>query len=128
PNESGDWINQRDERSATWRAIGDKKTKGKPETEGIFQSFGTGLNTARDAWVYNFSESAVQRNVETHVRHLNDERTRVWRLIDEGESRAPEQILQRDSSRGSWDRINVADLKRNRPTIIDEHGFRVGQH
>ncbi|WP_309065545.1 type ISP restriction/modification enzyme [Microbacterium sp.] len=64
PNDAGDWINQRDERFGSWRAIGDKKSKGRADTSAIFRSFAMGVNTARDAWLYGFDSRSVARNVE----------------------------------------------------------------
>lgn len=128
PNPSGDWINQRDERFGCFQGLGDKVTKGKPDTPAVFRDFSLGLTTARDAWVFNFSGTTLRGNVRTHVDHLNGERERVHSLIAAGDGRSPEELLVRDSSRGTWDRINLADLKRNRPTVFDSAGFRIGSY
>ena len=71
PNASGDWINQRDERYDEFQPIGDKATKGKPDTPGIFQNYSLGLNTNRDAWVYNFSRSSLEENVSRMIENFN---------------------------------------------------------
>ncbi|MFJ7775054.1 DEAD/DEAH box helicase [Streptomyces yangpuensis] len=65
PNEDGDWINQRDERFSTFRPIGDKAAKG--GNSAIFTLYSPGLQTNRDAWVYNHSTQRLRENVESMV-------------------------------------------------------------
>lgn len=73
PNEAADWINQRDENYDTYQPIGDRDTKGKPNTPGIFQLYSRGLATSRDAWVYNFSARAVEENVRRMIGVYNSQ-------------------------------------------------------
>lgn len=124
PNMDGDWINQRDDRFGTFQPVGDKTSKGKDHTPGVFRQFSNGLNTARDAWAYNFSEVALKLNIRTHADHLNAERERIHGLVESGSSEPVEKLLVRDSAKGSWARPNIADLKKNRPTVVEPGGFR----
>jgi predicted helicase len=65
PNGDGDWINQRDERFAKFQVIG---SKGKDKLAGpIFELFSRGLETGRDAWVYNFSTQKLAENIESTI-------------------------------------------------------------
>lgn len=73
PNEAADWINQRDEKYDTYQPIGDKATKGKPNTPGVFQLYSNGLKTNRDPWVYNFSARAVEENVRRMIEFYNSQ-------------------------------------------------------
>lgn len=73
PNEAADWINHRDENYGIYQPIGDKKDKGKPTTPGVFQLYSRGLATSRDAWVYNFSEPAVEDNVRRMIEFYNSQ-------------------------------------------------------
>lgn len=73
PNEAADWINQRDEKYDTYQPIGDKVTKGKPNTPGVFQLYSNGLKSNRDAWVYNFSARAVEDNVRRMIEFYNSQ-------------------------------------------------------
>lgn len=73
PNEAADWINQRDEKYDTYQPIGDKATKGKPNTPGVFQLYSNGLKSNRDAWVYNFSARAVEENVRRMIEFYNSQ-------------------------------------------------------
>ena len=73
PNEAADWINQRDEKYDTYQPIGDKATKGKPNTPGVFQLYSNGLKSNRDPWVYNFSARAVEENVRRMIEFYNSQ-------------------------------------------------------
>ena len=73
PNEAADWINQRDEKYDTYQPIGDKATKGKPNTPGVFQLYSNGLKSNRDPWVYNFSARAVEENMHRMIEFYNSQ-------------------------------------------------------
>ena len=75
PNEAADWINQRDEKYDTYQPIGDKATKGKPNTPGVFQLYSNGLKSNRDAWVYNFSAEKVLENIMSMVSFYQQQLT-----------------------------------------------------
>ncbi|GAB88168.1 DEAD/DEAH box helicase [Gordonia rhizosphera] len=69
PNTAGDWINQRDSNYSTYPAIGDKKPK--PGQTVVFQTFSAGLQTNRDAWVYNYSQQALEESVTRLIANYN---------------------------------------------------------
>lgn len=75
PNAAADWINQRDEKYDTYQPIGDKATKGKPNTPGVFQLYSNGLKSNRDAWVYNFSAEKVLENIMSMVSFYQQQLT-----------------------------------------------------
>jgi predicted helicase len=72
PNRFGDWINQRDEDYLTYPILG-----GQP-TDGVlaFGRFSAGLQTNRDAWVYNSSLAALDANLDRFVETYDAERAR----------------------------------------------------
>jgi predicted helicase len=82
PSLDGDWINHRNDEFETYTPLVDKKAKA------LFRASGAGLQTNRDAWVYNYSKSAVVQNVETTAEYFN-------RSITLGE-------IDRDPSHISW--------------------------
>lgn len=73
PNEAGDWINQRDERYDAFQPLGDKKTKGKAETPGVFQWYSRGLATSRDAWCYNHSREKLTATIKGMIDFYNQQ-------------------------------------------------------
>ncbi|MEY6564445.1 DEAD/DEAH box helicase [Streptomyces sp. PGLac3x] len=71
PSPEGDWINQRDERFAYFRPLGDKS--GKSGFTPFFGTYSAGLQTNRDAWVYNFSANRVRENSESMIDFYNSQ-------------------------------------------------------
>lgn len=96
PNKEGDWINLRDPNYNTYPPIGDKKDK---TGRTIFTNFGRGLETGRDAWVYNSSETAVTDNVARMIENYNNELAR-WQLV--GKPKPIESFVSTDSTKISW--------------------------
>ncbi len=104
PNEHGDWISQRNELFETFIPLApSKKLDLKSNSFFIFSSLGT--VTARDAWVYNFSEASLQNNVKKTIKHYNDQR----KLLNEKSNFK----LEMDSQKGSWSRDWMNHLKKN---------------
>ncbi|WP_307077684.1 DEAD/DEAH box helicase [Streptomyces canus] len=71
PNAAGDWVNQRDERFANFQPLGDKSrvTTSIP----LFETYSAGLQTNRDAWVYNYSVTRLRENVESMIDFYNSQ-------------------------------------------------------
>ncbi|THV24500.1 DEAD/DEAH box helicase [Glycomyces paridis] len=69
PEADGDWINVRDKRFQGFRALGDKSAGNMSKP--IFETYTSGLKTGRDAWVYNFSDSALMDNVRSMIDFYN---------------------------------------------------------
>ena len=69
PNTAGDWINQRNETFTTFPVIGDKTPKAGAIT--VFGTFSRGLETARDAWVYNYSRATLEESVARLITNYN---------------------------------------------------------
>lgn len=100
PNSSGDWINQRDEKYVTYQPIGDKVTKGKDVTPGIFRNYSGGLKTNRDSWCYNFSKEAVATNMDRMISNYNRE-------VSSGSAA---KTVDTDPTKVSWNRQLFKDL------------------
>ncbi|WP_018980974.1 type ISP restriction/modification enzyme [Saccharibacter floricola] len=77
PNQHHEWINQRDESFSEFISMGSKKA----QKEGtLFESYSCGVQTNRDAWVWNFSSGVVMRSVEGMVEVYEEERKRLHNL------------------------------------------------
>ena len=70
PDAEGDWINQRDPAFAHFLPLGDKKTEA---AQAIFEIYSRGLVSDRDAWVYNFSSTAITDNMKRMIDTYNTE-------------------------------------------------------
>jgi predicted helicase len=63
PNESGDWLNQRDEAFGSFIAIGAKNA----DKTTLFDVHSGGLKSNRDAWVYNSSRERLAAVMRTMI-------------------------------------------------------------
>lgn len=106
PNEHGDWINLRDEEYETYQPIGDRATKGKPNTVGVFENYSRGLETGRDSWAYNYSNVSVEFNVRKMINFYN--------------SQIGLEEVSLDSTEISWSRGLLNDLKREKKMSFDK--------
>lgn len=66
PNRHGDWINQRDDSFEKFIPLSGGN-------DALFLNTSMGLETGRDAWVYNSSEAQLQVNVERMVKFFNSQ-------------------------------------------------------
>ncbi|WP_430332740.1 DEAD/DEAH box helicase [Rhodococcus sp. ACT016] len=73
PNSHGDWANQRNDEFEVWPTIGDKNAK--PGQVTVFSNFSRGLETTRDAWVYNYSRANLTANVRRMIDNYNSQHT-----------------------------------------------------
>ncbi len=106
PNSAGDWVNHRDERYDSFQAIGDGSTKGKVSTPALFENYSRGLESGRDAWVYNFAVAKVKST--------------VFRSIDFYNSQIGEPLVDLDPTKISWTRGMRSDLAKKRSYNFDK--------
>ncbi|MFB7821731.1 DEAD/DEAH box helicase [Streptomyces hydrogenans] len=113
PNADGDWVNQRDERFAAFRSLGDKAAKG--EGTALFALHSPGLQTNRDAWVYNHSRRRLGEHVESLIdfynAQLNDFREHCKAIgITNPKIADADKFINRDPKRISWSSSLVSKL------------------
>jgi predicted helicase len=121
PNDHGDWLNQRNDNFETFTAIGNRKA---PDLA-IFRSFSAGLQTNRDAWVYNSSEPALRGNVTRMIDAYNAELDR-WAAA--GSPQPVQDFLDTDPERISWSSSLLARLKRNERITVDSNQITTGMY
>ena len=71
-NEDRDWLNQRKEMPKSFISMESKK-KFKELGNSIFLTHSLGVNTSRDAWVYNFNKNELATNVNKTIVFFNEE-------------------------------------------------------
>ncbi len=115
PNDSNDWINQRNQSFSNFIALGDKK---KRETTSVYlDNYASGLSTNRGAWVYSFSADKAKENAERMLEFYNTERIRCFEelqkqheqgIISSSDKNAADifllNIRSNDSTKISWSR------------------------
>jgi predicted helicase len=122
PNESGDWINQRDSTYSTFIPLGDKVTKGK-EGEAIFRIFSGGMQTNRDSWNYNFSKKSLIENVKRMVLNYN---SYVSQFI-KGDS-SLEDLTRVSANQISWSRNLLNSLQNGKLATFEQSEITLSQY
>ncbi|MFF0461170.1 DEAD/DEAH box helicase [Streptomyces mexicanus] len=123
PNADGDWINQRDERFATFQPIGEKEKSARDGA--IFALYSSGLKSGRDPWVYNFSQEKLRENVKSMVDFYNGQ---VEGFAADAAARGAVSpttadvtaFVDRDAGKISW---NEADYDRIRKGVQYKFNF-----
>ncbi|SHP22416.1 Conserved protein of uncharacterised function (part2) [Mycobacteroides abscessus subsp. abscessus] len=136
PNKHGDWINQRDDNYAIYPPIGEKKPK--PGQVVVFKSFSRGLESTRDAWVYNYSAATLKGSVTQLVSSYNSLITPFENYCDSHSiTKRDEAAVTRflaatpgasDTSRIKWSASLKQHLARARRANLDDSGIRLGAY
>lgn len=114
PNDSGDWINQRDPAFDKFMPLGDKdSSNGKT----IYDVYSLGVVTNRDPWAYNMSRVHLESNMRRMIDAYNVDRVRYAKAcVGKVEDQWPkvETIIDSDPKRISWTRALKADVRRGK--------------
>ncbi|MDM9983461.1 DEAD/DEAH box helicase [Bartonella henselae] len=102
PDEHGDWLDQRNNDFEKFLALGDKKGSNIK----LFETFSCGIQTNRDAWVYNSSRKALAKNMSHMIAFYNSEveRFNAAHLHSDRKTRAKavNDFVNTDSRKISW--------------------------
>lgn len=128
PNDHGDWINHRDERYDTFQPIGDKSTKGKLNTPGIFENYSSGIKTNRDAWCYNYSRAEVERNMSRSIEFYNDQVSSFQDRLKEDLDARVEDHVDMISTKFTWDRVNKSDARKGKRGVFEPGKMRLASY
>jgi predicted helicase len=124
PNDSHDWINQRDPAFESFVSLGDKKDE---NAKTVFENYSQGVLTSRDKWCYNFSKAAVAANMERMIKFYNEELAR-FKKASAGKTKAEaselvEKVIDPDAKKISWSRALKADLVKGHQRTFEAKGF-----
>lgn len=114
PDEHGDWLRQRDDSFGQFISIGSKDKDAGPV---LFSLFSRGVETARDAWCFNSSRSALETNIKTMISTYEGERQRfndTFPLLNRKErEKQLDGFITSDPARISWSVNLKQDVIRN---------------
>ena len=118
PNDSHDWINQRNEEFENFVLIGNKDKEITGAT--IFDNYSLGIATGRDTWTYNFSKTGLITNMRNTVEFYNSQlidyhNVPIEKRID------VEKFIDLDAKKISWTRAIRQDLGRSKKATFDEN-------
>ena len=127
PNAAHDWINQRDPAFSTFLPLGDKTVAG---TEVLFDTYSRGLETARDAWVYNFSREKVRTNIQRMITTYNQQvaefKKKYGHLPED--KRPVDAFKEKDSTKIKWSSSLLDDLRRLQPATYQNNVIVPGMY
>jgi predicted helicase len=111
PNSDGDWINQRNPEFESFQPMAEETS------EDIFVARTRGLETTRDAWVYNFDKKHLALTVEGTIDFYNKEVSRLQKIpLAERTSKKfdLDEFINKDKTKISWSSSLIANLKREK--------------
>ena len=88
----------------------------------IFKTYSIGINTSRDAWVYNFNRNALTENVNRMIGTYNAEVAR-WAQRTDRETEL-DDFVESDDTKIKWSRNLKRELQRNKVSEYAEHKVR----
>ena len=120
PNQHGDWINQRDEEYLTYPILGG----GTGDGIRVFSEHSRGLETGRDAWVYNSSREALDVNLRRFITTYDEERERFAAHAQQQQLSRPKGpdtvgVVTTDDTRIKWTSGLRDRAAKNRPIHRD---------
>lgn len=125
PNDSGDWISQRNEAFAAFIPIGEKKKDSRTNTVFV-PLYSNGLKTNRDAWVWNFSLKILGRNVAKTIEFFNSESDRFER--NNPNQLEVEEFIDNTPTKISWSRAFRNDIKGNKQYTYSPDSITIGMY
>ena len=112
PNQSGDWLNQRD---SSFYELVPLYTK---EKKYLFSCTCTGVVTARDAWAYSYSKKQLAENMEYMIGNYNNDTLRLSESIQNISSKVKytdvNHLINSDPRKISWTRGLKQNLVRGK--------------
>jgi predicted helicase len=112
PDQHGDWLRQRDDSFTQFIVLGDKKG----DALRLFENYSCGVQTNRDAWVWNASRHAVKQNMGRMIDFYSKEVDRFAKKFTNAQRNereaAVDGFVDTDPARISWSSSLLANLSR----------------
>ena len=119
PNEYHDWINQRSGDFNAFVPLND-------EPDAIFALRSNGVQTNRDAWVYNSSRASLETNIGRMIDFYNDQLALHGSIVQSAGSakekeKTASQLIDTNPKKIKWTRGLIAHLSRGRKGKFDQN-------
>lgn len=124
PDAYNDWLNQRDDSFYDFIAIGNKKDK---KEKSFFQNYSNGVVTARDSWVYQYSNKKLRVNISDMINFYNNELSTLSRVGDLN-GKDVGDLIDNNPTKISWTRALKNDLKKGRDLEFDDLSIYVSMY
>ncbi|WP_245534790.1 DEAD/DEAH box helicase [Treponema primitia] len=121
PNKHGDWINKRNSRFNEFIPI-EAENKFDSNSHSYFTAHSLGIATNKDAWLYNFSEILLTKNIKAMVNFYNSQRVDYQKSENEIYSK---NWVTYDTSKITWTDMFLKDLENNIKYNFDNNSLCV---
>jgi len=116
PNQHSDWISQRNNVFETFITIGDKVDNKGYFLHGIYCR---GLESARDAWVYNSNRILLAENITKTIDFFNWHAGQFLNEKKSNQNVTAKDFLTYDDTKISWSRAFVTDIENGKQKQFD---------
>lgn len=127
PNEHGDWLNQRNDVFDTFIPMAPEK-KFDTKSQSFFSTYAIGVATNRDAWVYNFSESELTKNIQRTVEFFNEQQKGFKDAKATNTKIKIEEYISSDSEKISWTVNLKKDLEKGLVHSFKKEEIKIGTY
>ena len=124
PDEYHDWIEQRSDAFAEFYPMGSKDAKLGVADNTIFTLYSQGVNTARDAYLYNFSREACAEN----ARRMTEDYLAALSDLEQNPELTEDAAARRHSPNLKWERELKNKLMRKVKPKYEKNYIRKASH
>lgn len=125
PNEHGDWISLRNNAFNTFIPI-DSEKKFDTKSQSFFIVNSRGLESSRDAWVYNSSKNSLIKNIKSSVDFYNSEVKRFAQAKRKNANIKTNDFINTDSKQISWTSSLLSRLEKLEEAVFEKERIDIG--
>jgi predicted helicase len=127
PNEHGDWLNQRNDVFDTFIPMAPEK-KFDVKSQSFFSTYAIGVATNRDAWVYNFSESELTKNIQRTIEFFNEQQKALKNAKASNSKIKTEAFISTESKKISWTVNLKKDIEKGLIHSFKKEEIKIGTY
>ena len=121
PDEHNDWTKQRDSLFSAFIEISNRDRNGSTV---IFKTYCAGVQTNRDPWCQNSSETSLLANIKRMITTYNSDLKRLEEATQKNNEICVDDVITTDDLKISWTRGLKSHLSRNRVLSFDPNAAR----
>ena len=125
PDSHGDWISQRNDSFIKYISIGVREDASSFFIPGLYCR---GLETARDAWVYNSDKNILEEKVNSFINFFNKQSSNFSKARSLDKAVQPKDIVEFDERKISWSRALLNDIGSNKKKAFEPNSLRIATY
>lgn len=126
-NEYNDWISKRNSIYETFFSLNPDK-KFDTNTKSIFTVYSLGINTNRDAWVYNSSLKNLNSNISRMIDFYNIQVEEFKRAKSINKEIKVDNFIDNDPTKISWSSSLIPQIERGNRVIFEKNKFKIATY